>query len=88
MLVNKKLRLNKFEPRPIVSNRELFVSNGKAPATVTSKDTADCYNQPTIEGATKTKMLGLASDIIAEAKKQHDSAGKAPHMELVNAKDK
>ena len=73
MYVIKKMRINKFERRPIVSNRQLFASKGEKPATIVSKATADCFDEPSLQGASKTKILGLAKTIsdaaIAHAKK-------------------
>lgn len=87
MYVIKNMQLNKFEKRPIVSNRELFASNGKAEAVVTSKAMSDCLVDPQIDGASKTKMLGLASTIVAQAEKEHNTAGKTAPMEHKNAKE-
>lgn len=64
MYVIKEMRINKFERKPIVSNRELFIAKGQQPASIQSKETADCYNSPTIQGATRTKVLGLAQQIV------------------------
>lgn len=85
MFVIKKLRLNKFVARPIVSNRSLFVAMGNKPATIQSKDTADCYDAPTVEGATKTKVLGLAQEISRKAYEMRQSEGNATELN-VNAK--
>lgn len=63
MYVIEKMRINKFEPKPVVSNRQLFASRGQQPATIQSKDTSDCYNQPSLIGASKTKVLGLAQEV-------------------------
>lgn len=86
MFVIKKLRLNKFVARPIVSNRSLFVAMGQKPATIESKDTADCYDSPHIEGASKTKVLGLAAQIASKAYEMHQSNGEATALKL-NTKD-
>lgn len=85
MFVIKKLRLNKFVARPIVSNRALFTAMGEKPATIQSKDTSDCFNQPTVEGATKTKVLGLAQEISRKAYEMRESNGNATELN-VNAK--
>lgn len=61
------MRINKFESKPIVTNRQLFASRGQQPATIVSKDTSDCFDQPSIEGASKTKVLGLAQEICNKA---------------------
>lgn len=86
MFVIKKLMLNKFQPRPIVSNRSLFVAMGQKPATIQSKDTSDCFDAPTCEGATKTKVLGLAQSIAKKAIEMHITNGEATPINL-NAKD-
>lgn len=82
MFVIPKMRLNRFVPRPIVSNRELFLSLGQCPGTIVSKDTAECFSEPTLLGSTKTKALGLAQDISTSAYAKHQqsdsTAGKAP----------
>lgn len=85
MFVIKKLRLNKFVARPIVSNRSLFVAMGNKPATIQSKDTADCFDAPTVEGATKTKVLGLAQEIAKKAVEMKESNGNASELKI-NAK--
>lgn len=85
MFVIKKLRLNKFVARPIVSNRALFTAMGEKPATIQSKDTSDCFNQPTAEGASKTKVLGLAEQISRTA--YLNSKGAETPKLAVNAKD-
>lgn len=77
MFVIKEMRLNKFEPKPIVSNRELFVAKGESPGTIHSKDTADCFSEPSVVGASKTKMLGLAQDIASKAIEHAKSDGEA-----------
>lgn len=87
MFVIKKLRLNKFQPRPIVSNRALFVAMGQKPATIESKDTSDCFDAPTVEGATKTKVLGFAQEIAAKAYEMRESNGNAEQLN-VNVKDR
>lgn len=78
MYVIPKMRINKFEPKPIVTNRQLFAARGQQPATIESKDTSDCYNQPSIQGASKTKVLGLAQEVfnaaLAHAKGGEDAA--------------
>lgn len=85
MFVIKKLRLNKFVARPIVSNRALFTAMGEKPATIQSKDTSDCFNQPTAEGASKTKVLGLAEEISRKA--YLNSQAVETSKLAVNAKD-
>ena len=67
MFVIKKMRLNKFQPRPIVSNRSLALSVGDRPATIQSKETSDCLSEPQCDGSNKNKLLGLAQEISAKA---------------------
>ena len=81
MYVIKKMRLNRFVERPIVSNRQLFLAKGECPSSIVSKDTSDCYDQPTAEGATKLKVLGLAQDISEKAYQDHIN-GNAEHTKL------
>lgn len=71
MFVIKKLRLNKFQPRPIVSNRALSLSVGDRPATIVSKDTSDCIGAPSIDGANKNKVLSLAQQTAQKAYEHH-----------------
>lgn len=85
MFVIKKLRLNKFVERPIVSNKAMFISCGEKPATIESKDTADCYKDAVVDGASKLKMLGLATEIIA--KSQEFAKGDNPTELNKNARD-
>lgn len=63
MFVIKKLRLNKFQPKPIVCNRALALSVGDKPATIVSKETSDCLSEPCVDGANKNKLLSLAQQI-------------------------
>lgn len=86
MYVIKEMRLNKFQPKPIVSNRELFVSIGARPATINSKETADCVGAPVPDGASKTKMLALAQEI-SKAAYEHHKAEEVDTLKT-NAKDK
>lgn len=71
MFVIKKMRLNKFEPKPVVSNRSLFMSKGDCSAVVTSKDTTECYKEPSILGISKTKLLELAREVAIAAYEHH-----------------
>ena len=87
MYVIKKMKLNKYNPRPIVSNKELVASMGEKGATINSKETADCYDAPSIEGASKLKVLGLAEEISKSAYEKHKSAGQSADMTHKNAKD-
>lgn len=87
MFVIKKMRLNKFQPTPIVTPRQLFLSKGPSEATIVSKDTADCFSEPSLEGASKTKILGLAQQIIAAAIAKAKEGDKAPSMPGKNAND-
>lgn len=67
MFVIRKMRLNTFEPRPMQSNREVAMCKGESAPIIQSKNTAECYNEPSIVGASKTKVLGLAQDISTKA---------------------
>lgn len=87
MYVIEKMKLNKFQPKPIVSNRALFLANGEKPAVIDSKQTADCYDEPTVEGASKLKVLGLAEEISKTAYQKHVTAGESDDMVKKNAKD-
>lgn len=71
MFVIKKLRLNKFQPRPIVSNRALSLSVGDRPASIISKETSDCIGSPSIDGANKNKVLSLAQETAQKAYEHH-----------------
>lgn len=88
MYVIKKMRINKFEKKPFVSNRDLFVAKGECSGTIVSKESADCYDQPTVDGASKTKLLGLAQDISKTAIAKAKEGDKANDMQHVNARDK
>lgn len=87
MFVIKKLRLNKFVLRPIVSNRALFLAMGEKPAVIESKETSDCFSEPTVEGASKTKVLGMAAEIVQTGIEKHKTAGQSEDMTIKNAKD-
>lgn len=88
MYVIEKMKLNKFEKRPIISNRQLVLALGNKPATIESKDTVEsCINQPTIEGATKLKALGLAQEISKAAIAKRESDGESEDLKIKNARD-
>lgn len=87
MYVIKKMQLNKFEPKPIVSNRALFAAAGEKPASITSKDTVDCAGDPVPYGASKTKLLGLGADMAASAAAKHNSDGKSADLKPENPRD-
>lgn len=87
MYVIKQMRLNKFQPSPIVTARQMFLSKGPCEATILSKDTSDCFNEPTPDGASKTKLLGLAQQISAVAIAKAKEGDNASDMQKKNAKD-
>lgn len=88
MYVIKKMQINKFEPKPIVTARQLYLLNGEKPATITSKDTPECANDPVPYGAKKTQLLGLADDMAKAAYAKHQSAGESKDLKPTNPKDK
>lgn len=81
MFVIKEMKLNKFQPRPLIPNRDLFIAQGENPAVINSKDTSECFSEPNPFGATKTEILGLAQDIGKAAYAKHMSAGKSPDLD-------
>lgn len=78
MYVIQKMRLNRFEPRPIVTNRGVYLAVGAKEATVQSKENFDCLKQPTLFGASKLKVLGLAYDITRKAIEHKQKEGTEP----------
>lgn len=72
---------------PIVTNRQLFLLNGEKPATITSKDTPDCANDPVPYGAKKTQLLGLADDMAKAAYAKKQSAGESDSLQPTNPRD-
>lgn len=85
MYVIKQMRINRFEHRPCVSARALFANKGNQPAVSTSKLTSDCYDSPSVDGASKTKILGLIDEMAKSAYAKRESDGKSPDMPNVNA---
>lgn len=85
MYVIKKMRLNRFELKPIVSARALVASRGNMPAIVNSKCDSSCYDSPTIDGASKTKLLGLVDEMAKSAYAKRESNGESPDMPNLNA---
>lgn len=79
MYVIEEMRLNRFESKPIVSNRSLFMAKGDCSAVQTSKDTADCFDEPSILGSSKTKVLGLAEKV-AKASYAHHKGNDVPEV--------
>lgn len=88
MYVLEKMKLHRFEKRPIVSARSLFAAKGAQSATVKSKLGADCFDAPNIDGASKTKLLGLMDDMAKAAYAQRESGGHAMPLTPTNAVDK
>lgn len=88
MYVIPKMRLNRFELRPCVSARSLFASKGQQPVTVRSKLGIDCFDSPNIDGASKTKLLGLVDEMAKSAYAKHVSGGESPDMSNTNAVDR
>ena len=60
---------------------------GEKGALIESKETSDCFDAPSIEGASKLKVLGLAQEISKSAYEKHKSAGESADMTQKNAKD-
>lgn len=85
MYVIKKMRLNRFELRPCVSARALFASKGPQNATIISKLGADCFDAPNVDGASKTKLLGLVDEMAKSAYAKRESDGNSPDMPGINA---
>lgn len=88
MYVIKKMQINKFEPKPIVTARQLYLLSGEKPAAITSKDTTECVNDPVPYGAKKTQLLGLADDMAKAAYAKQQSDGASEDLKPTNPKDK
>lgn len=88
MFVIPKMQINKFESRPVLSNRQMFLMSGSKPATFESKDTADCANEALPIGARKTQLLGLAQEIAQKAVEMKNSNGSAEPLEPTNPREK
>lgn len=80
MYVIEKMRLNRFELKPIVSARALVASRGMSAVTIQSQCGSDCFDAPNIDGASKTKLLGLVEEMANAAYAKHVSAGNSPDM--------
>lgn len=87
MFVIDKMRLNRFEKRPCVSARSLFATKGAQNATISSKLGSDCFDSPSIDGASKTKILGLIDEMARSAYAKRETDGNVPDMPGENAKN-
>lgn len=88
MFVIKKMRLNRFEKRPIVSNRSLFISKGESKSSIVSKDTMEnCLESPSIDGASKLKVLGLAEEISKKSYADHKNGNENHESLNLNTRD-
>lgn len=87
MFVIKKMQINKFQPKPIVTARALFLINGEKPATIQSKDTPQCVDDPILVGTKKTQALGLAAEMAESAYKKHITGGESDSMTPRNPRD-
>lgn len=87
MYVIEKMRLNKIEVKPVISNRQTFLMNGAKPATVDSKDTSDCKDDVMPVGARKTQLLGLAQSMAQKAYEMRETAGDADALTPKNPRE-
>lgn len=67
MFVIEKMKLNRLQARPIVSNRSLRAQFGAQPSNVESQHTSECFNDPSPVGARKTQLLALGEAIATKA---------------------
>lgn len=84
MYVIEKMRLNRFELRPCVSARSICANKGESKA-VPSKLSADCFDSPSVDGASKLKILGLVDEMAKTAYAKRESNGQAASMPGDNA---
>lgn len=87
MFVLEKMKLNRFELRPVVSARALVASKGNCPSTESSKADSSCYNAPSVDGASKTKLLGLVDEMARVAYAKRETNGASASMSPTNAND-
>lgn len=87
MYVIEKMRLNRFERKPIISARALVASRGMSESIIKSQCGSDCFDSPNIDGASKTKLLGLVDEMARSAYAKHISDGNSPDMKPKDAKD-
>lgn len=80
MYVIADMMVNKLQPKPVVTNKAMFVSCGARPCNIESKDTADCIKDPVPYGARKTQLISLGQQMAATALAKQASEGKAPSM--------
>lgn len=88
MYVIKKMQLNKLERKPVISNRAMFLSLGAQPATIVSKDTADCAMDPIPYGSKPTQLLGLAQEMVNKAYEMRETDGNAKPLTPTNPVNK
>lgn len=80
MYVLAKMQVNKLQPKPVVTNKAMFLAAGARPCSVESKDTADCVKDPVPYGARKTQLIALGQAIAQVALEKQKTAGAAPSM--------
>lgn len=64
MYVIHKMRLNKFQPLPVLSPRALYARLGYTPSKQVSKQTPDCVGDASIGNCNKLQSLALAERIV------------------------
>lgn len=67
MYVIEKLRLNKFQPSPVLTGRQLYAKFGYSDPRIQSKQTAEEIECVVPNGARKTQVLALANDMANKA---------------------
>lgn len=67
MYVIKKMRLNKFQPCPTPSAKELYKQFGESKPLYPSKQTAESIHDTVPIGTSKTKLLSIAKDVAEKA---------------------
>lgn len=87
MYVIKKMMVNKLQPKPVVTNKAMFVASGARPCNVESKDTADCANDPVPYGARKTQLIALGQAMAKVALAKQESNGASPSMTPVSPRE-
>lgn len=86
MYVIEKMRLNRFELRPCVSARALAASFKGSTAVIASKADSSCFDTPSIDCASKTKLLGLCDEMARFAYAKRESNGNSADMPGIPAK--
>lgn len=87
MYVIQKLRLNKFQPSPVMTPRQLFEKFGQSDPLIKSQQTAEEIECVIPTSARKMQVLALANDMAEKAVEYAENPNADP-LPYIKPKDR